>query len=154
VILAQLVDHFSRDDMQTGTYKLPPVKRQALIRKGLGRWLTVIDFLLQRFAGIERIIERHEEDDPMVVMVTIINEVSTMTDAQAIEAHLRRSLAYLPLFHYRAMHPGEPWDSIEGSLEEFKARGRHPFGKIRNPNPEPGIVERWLDSAVRSGAQL
>jgi hypothetical protein len=139
--------------MQTDTYKLPPVKRQALIRKGLGRWLTVIDFLLQRFAGIERIMERHEEDDPMVVMVTIINEVSTMTDAQATEAHLRQSLAHLPLFHYRAMHPGEPWDPIEGSLEEFKARDAILLGRSETL---PGAWYRraLARSAVRSGAQL
>jgi hypothetical protein len=112
VILVQLVDHFSGDNMETDTYKLPPVKRQVLIRKGLGRWLNVIGLLLERFAGIEQIIERREEDNPMAVMITIINEVSAMTDAQATEAHLRQSLAHLPLFHYRAMYPGEPWDPI------------------------------------------
>lgn len=148
MILVQLVDHLSGDDMETDTYKLLPVKRQALIRKGLGHWLTVIDFLLQRFAGIERVMERREEDDPMAVMVTIINEVSAMTDVQAAEAHLRQSLAHLPLFHYRAMHPGEPWDPIEGSLEEFKARGTPSFWEDPKSYPEPDMIERWLDQQL------
>lgn len=135
--------------MPIDDYTLPPVKRQILIRKGLGRWLSVIDRLLERFAGIEQIIERIEEDDPMAVMVTIINAVCAMKDTHAAEAHLKQRLAHLPLFHYRATGPGEPWDPLEESLEAFKARGRPGFWEDPTPYPEPSVVEAWLDQPLR-----
>lgn len=135
--------------MQTEDYKLPPVKRQALIRKGLGHWLSIIDVLLQRFVGIEQIIERREEDGPMAVMMRIINDVCAVKDNQAAEAHLRFRLAHLPLFHYRAMRPGEPWEPLEETLEAFKHRGAAPsFWEDPNPYPDASDVESWLNRSI------
>jgi hypothetical protein len=109
------------------------MKRQALMCKGLGRWLSIIDLLLQRFASIEKVIER-EENDSMVVMATIINGACAIKDPSASEAHLRQRLAHLPLFHYRAARPGEPWNPLEESLEGFIERsGRVTFWQDPQP---------------------
>jgi hypothetical protein len=84
MIWVQRIESRSGEAMPIGDYTLPPVKRQILIRKGLGRWLSVIDLLLERFAGIEQIIECIEEDDPMAVMVTIINAVCAESGAELV----------------------------------------------------------------------
>jgi hypothetical protein len=124
------------------------MKRQALMCKGLGCWLSIIDLLLQRFAGIEKVIER-EENDPMVVMATIINGACAIKDPSASEAHLRQRLAHLPLFHYRATRPGEPWDPLSESLEAFMARGSRPtFWEDPQPYPQLHVVEGWLNQQI------
>jgi hypothetical protein len=53
MIRVQRIESRSGEAMPVDDYTLPPVKRQVLIRKGLGRWLSVIDLLLERLAGIE-----------------------------------------------------------------------------------------------------
>jgi hypothetical protein len=72
----------------------------------------------------------------------------TLNDAHAAEAHLKQRLAHLPLFHYRAMRPGEPWNPLEELLVVFMARGRPSFWKDPKPYPEPGLVEAWLDQQL------
>ena len=60
------------------------MKRQELIRQGLGRW--VIDLSLNRFEGIEKIIERREEDDPMARRVLRVNEACALPSTDTAEA--------------------------------------------------------------------
>jgi hypothetical protein len=60
MIWVQRIESRSGEAMLIDDYTLPLVKRQILIRKGLDRWLSVIDLLRERFAGIEQIIEHIE----------------------------------------------------------------------------------------------
>ncbi len=104
MFLVQHIRHFAvhtNDDNQR-----PAVKRRELIRQGLGRW--VIDLSLDRFEGIEKIIERREENDPLARRVLRVNEACALPSTDTADAcHKERwthpeSLT-LPL-------PGEPWN--------------------------------------------
>lgn len=100
------------------------MKRQELIRQGLGRW--VIDLSLNRFEGIEKIIERREEDDPMARRVLRVNEACALPGTDTAEACHKERLTHLSLLHYRAARPGEPWNPREASLKAFEQRGDRP----------------------------
>lgn len=45
------------------------MKQQVLIRIRLGRWLSVIDLLLERFEGTHQNIERGEGNDLMATII-------------------------------------------------------------------------------------
>ena len=52
------------------------VKRRELIRQGLGRW--IIDLSLDRFEGIEKIIKRRKEGDPLARRVLMVYEACAL----------------------------------------------------------------------------
>lgn len=119
----------------------------ALNRMGLAPWMPVITTLIHHWHGLERYIPP-DEASPLTQLAAVID------DAQKCEPRLRnlllkRRLARLPVFNYRATDAkGNWWNPLRQAFIDFAHEGTPHVWCDWEPWPSPTIIEQWLQQQL------
>lgn len=111
---------------------------------GLSGWLEPCRILLEHFSGIEHIIECPEEFPSQAILAAMQSAIQQPNHMR--RACLRRHLARLHLFEYRAAGGAEIWHPLAEPLERFHLRhhGKVHFWRAWDGHPSPDEVTAWL----------
>lgn len=110
---------------------------------GLSKWMPAITTLIHHLQGLERFIPL-DEASPLDQLAAVID------DAQRCEPLLRdllikRRLARLPVFHYRAIDEhGHWWNPLRKPFADFAHDSAPQVWHDWEPWPAPAVVEQWL----------
>lgn len=121
-----------------------------LNRLGLTYWMPVITTLMHHVQGLERYIPPDEES-PLDQLTSVVD------DAQRCEQPLRelllkRRLARLPVFRYRAIDlHGHWWNPLRQPFAEFAHHETPQVWQDWDPWPDPAVIEQWLLQQLTQG---
>ena len=120
-----------------------------LQRIGAMKWVAPIFLLLERFAGLEELIDR-DEDIP-------INELQRILDRMpksATDGVIADALSRMNCFTYRVKSPtSKLWNPLEQSYASFvhAHRGHVRVFQWNCEHPDPTVTQAWLlEQVVRA----
>ncbi len=118
-----------------------------LQRIGATKWIPITFVLLERFAGLEELIDQ-DEDFPCNSLRTILERLPLDSADEIIAAALSR----MNCFTYRAKSPISLWNPLEQSFAAFAHAHK---GHVRvfqwdREHPEPNVIQAWLLEQIAS----
>jgi hypothetical protein len=129
--------------------KLPHLDRviPLLIKLDAVRWTAPVFLLLDRFAGIDDLIDS-DDDLPEESIVQALGQLSEAVDDDTIAT----ALSHLNCFTYRAKSPSGLWNPLEQSYRKFyaEAGGHVLVYQWDSEHPDPAIIQKWLIGCVNS----
>lgn len=132
--------------------KLPQLDRiiAQLQRLRCIHWAAPIFILLERFAGLEELIDQ-DADFPEASIVQVLEQFSTgmpiTTDNEIADA-----LSQLNCFTYRVKSPVALWNPLEQSYVLFcaEAKDHVVVYQIDTEHPAPATIRKWLIDCIQN----
>lgn len=118
-----------------------------LQRLGAEKWIPVTFILLERFAGLEELIDQ-DEDFPCNSLRAILERLP----GDSTDISIANALSRMNCFTYRARSPISMWNPLEQSFASFvhDHKGHVRVFQWDREHPEPNVIQAWLLEQVAS----
>lgn len=112
-----------------------------LQRVGATKWMPVMFLLMERFAGLDEMIDRDEDIPSNAIQMILASLPQRVTDESIADAFSRMNC-----FTYRAKSPVSLWNPLEQSFSAFvRAHKEHVrVFQWDSEYPAPELIRAWL----------